>query len=117
MSQTTNMNFETKLNEIQEALKVGQVTPGELAAMKDFLAGYSSSLMERQLQLQLQYASFFRLIREHKGSDKAVLMDWRNGDMGKEELTLEVTQKRIKTLMGAISSHLRVAHDEAYNRV
>ena len=104
------------IKEIEEKLKEGQVNPQELAEMSDFLAGTSSSLMDRQLELQKQYADYFTTLRKNFQSDKAVLMDWQSSASGMEQLELETTQKKIKTLSQTIGRHLKVAHDQAYNR-
>lgn len=100
---------------VESNLKDGQVPPHKLAIMKDWLAGYSSSLMDRQLALQLNYATYFKLNREKVKSDKALKMEWLNTESGKEESELEVIQKKIKLLREAISSHLRVADNQARN--
>lgn len=100
---------------IEEELKTGQVNPPRLAEMKDYLAVVSSEFMDRQLQLQLEYADWFSTNRDNYKSDKAARLGWQAIHQGREELTLETRQKRIKVLREAISSHLRVASDSARN--
>lgn len=100
---------------IEKELKLGQVAPHKLAEMKDWLAGYSSSLMDKQLELQLNYAQYFEVVRETVKSDKAVKMEWLRTNEGKQEAELETIQKKIKLLREAISSHLRVADNQARN--
>lgn len=105
------MNIET----IESELSTGQIPPQRLAEMKDWLSAQSSRLMDRQLELQMYYAYFYNSVRTDHKSDKSVLMAWRAKDEGKEEMKLEVTQKKIKTLREAVSSHLRVHSDQARN--
>ena len=105
------MNLET----IEKELKTGQASPHRLAEMKDWLAGESSSMMDRQLELTMLYAKYFNDIRGEYKSDKAVRMAWIGGEWGKEEMELETRQRKIKVLREAISSHIRVASDEARN--
>lgn len=100
---------------IEERLKIGQVSPDELAKMKDWLAVESSSLMDRQDQLIDLYADYFHAQREFHKSDKACDNAWNIREEGREQRKLETYQKRIKVLREAISSHLRVAHDQTYN--
>lgn len=100
---------------IIENLKVGQNSPAWLAEAKDWLAGHSSSLMDRQIELQKIYASYFILERTEVKSDRAVLMLWRTSISGQEELNLENEQRKIKVLREAISSHLRVHDNQARN--
>lgn len=105
-----------KIKEIEEKMRVGQVPPPDLAEYGDQLAGLSSSLMDEQLELQRKYAGYFENLREHVKSDKAVEMAWRRTENGVRELELEMIQRKIKTLSVAIGRHLKVAHDQAYNR-
>lgn len=100
---------------ITKELSVGQVAPERLAQMKDYLAAFSASLMDRQLELQLEFAGWFQTNRERFKSDKAAQLEWETSDRGVEQLTLETRQKKIKVLREAISSHLRVASDQARN--
>lgn len=104
------MNLET----IESEMRTGQVPPQRLAEMKDWLAAESSSLMDRQLELQLRYADFYE-VHKPETTDKGVLQKWRRTAQGMEELTLETRQKKIKNLREAISSHLRVADNQARN--
>ena len=103
------------IDEITQELKTGQVNPPRLAEMKDWLAGESSTIMDRQLELQQDYARFYSLKREGVKSDKAVKMLWQALPDGIEEMILETRQKKIKVLREAISSHLRVAEGVARN--
>lgn len=100
---------------IEKELKLGQVAPQKLAEMKDYLASYSSSLMDRQLELQIHYSDYFKAIRPNVKSDKAVKMEWLTTNNGREELEIETIQRKIKLLREAISSHLRVADNQARN--
>jgi hypothetical protein len=106
-----------EIKTIAEELKIGQVEPGRLAEMSDWLAGTSSSLMDRQLELQVLYAEYFDVQREFHDSDKATDNAWKRNKAGLEQLQLETTQKKIKVLLQTIGRHLKVAHDQAYNRI
>lgn len=100
---------------IEEDLKTGQVPPPKLAEYRDWLSGTSSSMMDRQLELQIKYAENYKRIRELVDSDKAALMFWQDSQEGKEEMCLDTMQKKIKVLLQAISSHLRVHENMARN--
>lgn len=101
---------------IEQELKTGQVAPERLAQMSDYLAGTSSSLMDEELHIQNTYAEFFKIHRETVKSDKALLMLFRTTGIGKRQMEVETTQKKIKVLSQTIGRHLKVAHDQAYNR-
>jgi len=105
------MNLET----IEQELRTGQVPPPRLAELRDFLAVESSSKMDRQDQLIDLYADYFHANRVLHKSDKATDNAWGMTDLGKEQRRLETYQKRIKLLIGTISSHLRVAELQARN--
>lgn len=109
------MNEQTTLEVIENALRVGQVAPPTLASYKDWLAAESSTLMDKQLERQLSYASYYEAHREAYKSDKGLLQAWRRTAEGREELMLDTAQKKIKVLREAISSHLRVADNAARN--
>lgn len=100
---------------IEEELKTGQVSPPRLAEMRDWLAGSCSSMMDRQLELQVLYADYFNFFRSDNKSDKSTSLKWEVKAEGKEQLQLETTQKKIKVLLQAISSHLRVHENMARN--
>lgn len=100
---------------IEERLKLGQVTPGEIAYMKDYLSGVSSQYMDRELQLKMMFADFFVLKKPELGSDKHVQMAWNATEHGKEELVLKNKQAKIKVLLSALGSHLKVFSDQARN--
>lgn len=104
------------LNTIQDLLKNPQATPRQLAEAKDWLAGEASYLLEKELGLNLQYAVFFNAERPNYQSDKQVQKLWETTPLGIDHLTVQNTQKRIKLLISAISSHLKVLNDESYNR-
>lgn len=104
----------TTLQDIEKELATGQIPPHRLAEFKDWLAAESSTLMDRQLELQLRYADFYEVHKPDK-TDKGVLQSWLRTAQGMEGLTLETRQKKIKVLREAISSHLRVASDQAHN--
>lgn len=107
------MNLET----IEQELITGQVVPKRLVEFSDWLSATSSSLMDRQLELQLMYAEYFHAQREFHDSDKATDNAWKRNIAGNEQLKLETTQKKIKILLQTIGRHLRVNHAEAYNRM
>ena len=99
---------------IETELRTGQVPPPRLAEMKDWLASESSTLMDRQLELQIAYANFYEICKPNN-TDKGVLQAWRRTGQGLEDLKLDTAQKKIKVLREAISSHLRVAESQARN--
>jgi hypothetical protein len=103
------------IQEIEEILKIGQCPPTWLAEAKDWLASESSTLMDRQLELQIKFAEYFKEMREKFQSDNAVRMTWVTEPLGIEQISLETQQRKIKVLREAISSHLRVASDQARN--
>ncbi|HYF04602.1 MAG TPA: hypothetical protein VEA59_00355 [Patescibacteria group bacterium] len=103
------------IQQIEQELKTGQVSPPRLAEMKDYLAAESSTIMDRQLELHMLYAKWFQNHRGLHKSDKSAYLAWCADELGKEELILETRQKKIKVLREAISSHLRVASDAARN--
>lgn len=103
------------IEQIQQDLKTGQLSPPQLAEYKDWLSAESASDMDRQLELQLLFTDFFTAKRAEYKSDKAVQMAWQATPEGREQLLLETKQKKMKVLIQTISSHLRVAHDQALN--
>lgn len=100
---------------IENELKVGQVSPHRLVEMSDWLAAHSSSLMDRHEELIQANVAFFNLHRAEHKSDKAVERAWEATTMGMELRIAETTQKRITTLLRAISRHLKVLQMEAFN--
>jgi hypothetical protein len=100
---------------IQKDLAGGQVPPPTLAEYRDFLAATQTALMDRLMELQFLYTKFFNSNRFVHKSDTAVKMAWRGTPEGEEEIKLETKFKQIKLLIGAISSHLRVAENVARN--
>lgn len=103
------------IDQIQKELKTGQVAPHTLAQYKDFLAASASEILDEQLSLQLGYSQYFMENRDKYKSDNALRQSWSLKEEGKRELTLHTMQKRIKSLVGAISSHLRLSSEEARN--
>lgn len=103
------------LDNIEKELAQGQVSPPRLAEMRDWMAAYSSSLMDRQDQLVDLYADWFHLNRPNYKSDKACDNAWDRTEAGKEQRRLETLQKRLKLLIAAVASHVRIASDQARN--
>jgi len=103
------------IKEIQEQLKVGQVSPPQLAEMKDYLASISSEFLDRQLELHKEYADYFSINRSSHKSDNGCKLAFNRTDSGKLQLELDNTQRKIKVLREAISSHIRVYSDAARN--
>jgi len=101
---------------IEQELKTGQVEPGRLAQMKDWLSAESSSLMDRQDELIDEYNLFFFAHRKDYKSDKGTDNAWAITEKGREQRKLETWQLKAKRLISAINSHLEVANNQAFGR-
>lgn len=105
------------LQSIEQLLQNPQATPRELSNAKDWLSAQGSYLLEQELNSTLQATQFFNDHRGNYQSDKACTSAWQGTEAGIHQLKIINQQKRIKLLISAISSHLRVLNNEAFNRM
>ena len=105
------MNF----NNIQEALVRGENAPRTLVEYKSYLSGHSSYLLGQLEEILGRRPLVWSDIRKHTKSDKSADREYDATIDGLDSMKLEIELKRIKLLISAINSSLRLAESEAKN--
>lgn len=105
------MNLDT----ITEALVRGENAPRTLVEYKLYLSAHSSYLTGLLEQILTRKPRIWSEMRTHHTSDKQCDQEYRGTIDGLDEMKLNMELKRIKLLISAINSSLRVQENEARN--
>ena len=103
------------LEEIQEQMREGQLTPHQMSEFKTRLAGEYSHFSEQLEDVLLKKPSVWMEMRKSLKSDTSTDRAWDGTEMGLIEMKLRLRCKRIEKLISALSSALRVKEGEARN--
>ena len=101
---------------IEEQLKIGQVSPHELAQMAGFLASAYSHYYGELGDILGTKPKVWNEIRLKTSSDKGADRQWDATEMGLAETRCRVTIKRSEKLLSSVKSLIKVAEGEARNQ-
>lgn len=103
------------LEQIQQTMLSGQLTPEQVSNFRVFLSALYSLREGEHDKIRGAYPETWLKIREGKSSDRAADREWEATDLGRLETRLTSEKRRIDKLIQALATKWKALEGESRN--